>query len=255
MSKQIKNIYSDLVGLDTAKRLQSKYGFAIVGGDTVQFQDDFLGDVLDARWAINVGSDGSAPPTVAILSGVVNGVLRVRSSDSNTSVAADGASLVQYLQWRASQGGLTLEARVALDAITTTSAFIGFTDSLALEQPIFSAASGNTLTTDATDAVGFMFDTRMTADNLWLVGVANNVDATAQDTLVAPVAGTYIKLRVELSTTGVATFYINDVQVGTTMAAAVTPSVLLTPVIFTRSLVAADRNVDVDYVSVSALRG
>ena len=96
-----------------------------------------------------------------------------------------------------------------------------------------------------------MFDTRMAIDNIWLVGVANNTDATAQNTGIAPVADTYIRLAVEVSATGVATFYINGKAVGTKMSGAVTPTVLLTPTIAATSLVdTVSRNVTVDYIEV-----
>jgi hypothetical protein len=121
--------------------------------------------------------------------------------------------------------------------------------------PIESAASANTITTNATDGCGFMFDTSMTADTWWLVGVANNVDATAQNTALAPVADTYAIFRIELSTAGVATFYYNGTAVGTAMTGAVTATVALTPVIagFNRTTTGTP-TLTADWVYVSALR-
>lgn len=254
MPKFSRSIWGNLAGLDSAKRFVTKFGFANNISNSVSVFDDFEGDALDAKWNPVIGSDVTGTvPSVAIVE-TANGVVRITSSDSNTSVAADGAALTRALNWRADTGGLVAEFKVALEAITTVSVFVGLTDNKALEAPIFSAGSGNTLTSDATDAVGFMFDTSMTADTWWLVGVANNTDATAQNTAIAPVAATYETFRIEVSAAGVATFFRNDVEVGTAMTGAVTPSVLLTPVVFIRSRAASSRYIDVDAIGVSALR-
>jgi hypothetical protein len=100
-----------------------------------------------------------------------------------------------------------------------------------------------------------MFDTRMTTDTWWLTGVAANVDATAQDTTYAPVADTYAKFRIEVSTAGVATFYYNGTAVGTTMTGALTAATDLTPTIYvSKTSVAASMTMDIDYIHVSMLR-
>lgn len=221
----------------------------------VVFFDDFLGDVISDQWNALEGTD-AATSAAAILAGGINGVLRLTTGDAGTGIAADMEELVTALQWQASEGGLYAEAKLQLSAITTCYAFFGFTDNAStLEAPIISAGSANTITTNATDAVGFMFDTNMTTDNWWLVGVANDVDATAQNSGYAPVAGTYATLRVEVSSAGAATFFYNGVPVGTTMSGAVTASADLTPVIAVSKLsVAASMTMDVDYISVRKSR-
>jgi hypothetical protein len=100
-----------------------------------------------------------------------------------------------------------------------------------------------------------MFDTAMATDNWWLVGVANNVDATPQDSGSAPVAGTYQTWRIEVATSGTAKFFLNGALVGSSMSGAVTASVLLTPVVAAFSLGAASRNIDTDFIDVSMARG
>jgi hypothetical protein len=214
--------------------------------------DDFLGDVIADQWGLLEGTD-SGQTNAAILAGGIGGVLQITTGDAGTGLAADMAQIVQALQWQASNGNLVMEARLKLSAITTCYVFIGFTDLAAtLEAPIESAASANTLTSNASDAVGFMFDTRMTDDNWWLVGVKANTDATHQDTDLAPVADTYATFRVEVSATGEATFYYNGAQVGTAMANAITAATDLTPTInVSKTSVAASMTADVDYVYVS----
>lgn len=242
------------------KRLMSDGGFSsgevgaenrLPGPNTVSFFDDFLGDVIADQWNYVEGTD-SATSASAILAGGIGGVLRITTGDAGSGLAADMAQLTQELQWQASNGGLAIEGRFKLSAITTCYVFFGFTDVVTLEAPIESAASANTLTTNATNAVGFMFDTRMTTDTWWLTGVASDVDATAQALTAAPVADTYATFRVEVDTAGAATFYYNKVKVGSTMAGAVTAGGDLTPTFaVSKTSVAASMTADIDYIHVS----
>lgn len=245
------------------KRLRSAGGFSdgtvgkqrrFGGPNTVEFFDDFLGDVILDQWNYVEGTD-SATSSAAILAGGIGGQLQIITGDAGTGLAADMAQLTQALQWQASNGGLRIEARLKLSAITTCYCFFGFTDVVTLEAPIESAASGNTLTSNATDAVGFMFDTRMTDDKWWMVGVATDVDATAQNTTFAPVANTFVTLAIELSSAGAAEFYYNGVAVGSRMAGAVTAAADLTPTFaISKTSVAASMSAELDYVAVSMQR-
>lgn len=228
--------------------------FFMASPSKVVFFDDFLGDVILDQWNAVEGTD-SATSNAAILAGGIGGVLQLTTGDAGTGLAADMEQLTQALQWQASNGSLVFQARIKLSAITTCYVFLGFTDVVTLEAPIESAASANTLTSNATDAVGFMFDTRMTDDTWWLVGVATDVDATAQNTTYAPVADTYATFRIEVSTTGVATFYYNGARVGTSMTGAVTAGADLTPTIaVSKTSVAASMTAELDYVYVGMNR-
>lgn len=219
----------------------------------VQFYDDFLGDALDARWSGAAGSDSPAAVSVATIT--TGGIATVKTGDSNASVAADTSSLTHGLNWKASGGNLVFEARCKVDAITNVKLFIGWTDTLAtttLEVPI--NMTTGTLTTTATDACGFMFDTAATNVKWQLTGVANDVDASVINSNVAPTAATYQIFKIELTTSGAATFYIDNVKYGS-LSGAVTPSVLLTPVFCARA--AGDttpKSLDIDYVWISQTR-
>jgi hypothetical protein len=269
MSRILTSLHGRLLGLDSSGRLVCPGGF--VSGDhgaqidlpsprrAARF-DDFTGGsqafsttIIDG-WRSRKGSDGACVDWT--VTPAVGGTCVGTIGSTTASMAVSGSQLDAGLDWKANQGELILEARVKLSQITTIAVFVGFTDqTAALEMPIQSAASANTLTTNATDAVGFMFDTSMTADDWWLVGVANDTDATHQDTTYAPVADTYETLRVELTTAGVANFYRNGLQVGSAMTGAVTATVALTPVIagFNRTTSAAP-TITADYIGVSALR-
>lgn len=229
---------------------QRKFG----DSNSVEFWDDFVGDVIADQWNVVEGTD-SATSDAAILAGGIGGVLRITTGDAGTGLAADLIQLTQALQWQASNGSLACEARFKLSAITTCYVFFGFTDVVTLEAPIISAASADTITTTATDAVGFMFDTRMSTDTWWLTGVANDVDATHVSSGYAPVADTYATFRIELTAAGAATFYYNGVAVATRMTGAVTAGADLTPTLAVgKTSVAASMTLDLDYFHVSMAR-
>lgn len=233
---------------------------AVPSARQVVLFDDFVGaseaystTIIDG-WRSRKGSDAQCVDWT--VTPAVNGTIVGTIGDTTASMAVSGVQLDSGLTWKANQGNLIFEAKVKLSQITLISVFIGFTDQTgALEMPIQSAASADTITTNATDAVGFMFDTSMSTDDWWLVGVANDVDATAQDVGSAPVAGTYATFRIELSTAGAATFYYNGTAVGTAMTGAVTATVALTPVIagFNRDT-SNTPTITADYVYVSADR-
>jgi len=204
---------------------QIQYG----GPRTVSWFDDFLGDVIADQYSVVEGTD-SATSNAAILAGGIGGVLRITSGDAGTGLAADLIEVVQALQWQASNGGLSAQTRIKLGRITDAYVFFGFTDVVTLEAPIISAASADTFTSNASDAVGFMFDTRMATDNWWATGVAADVDATHVNTGIAPVADDYTTLRLDVDSAGKAKFYINGVQVAQ-LSGAVTAATDLTPVI------------------------
>lgn len=244
------------------KRLRPQGGLAAgfrgrqrIFGDpyTVEFWDDFVGDVIADQWNVVEGTD-SATSDAAILAGGIGGVLRITTGDAGTGLAADMIQLTQALQWQASNGGLACEARFKLSAITECYVFFGFTDLVTLEAPIISAGSANTLTTNASDAVGFMFDTRMTADTWWLTGVAGDTDATAINTGSAPVADTYAVFRIEVDAAGVATFFYNGASVGR-MTGALTAATDLTPTLaVSKTATAASMTLDLDYLHCSMVR-
>lgn len=264
-AKILTSIHGKLLGLGHRKQLIAPNGL-LIGDDSGQTAvpspihnvifDDFLQGFNTGTWLATEGTD-SATSAAAVVSTGIGGVLRLTTGDAGTGYATDAEQITQNgTFWRAADNGLIIEARVSLSQITEDYFFLGFTDTTALEAPIISAGSGNTITTNATDAVGFMFDTRMSTDNWWLVGVANDVDATAQNSTFAPVVNTYEVLRIEIDTAGVAVFFRNGVQVGTAMSGAIRPSIALTPIYaFSKLSTATSVTADVDYVGVSKRRG
>lgn len=195
---------------------------SISGPDAeISVADDFTGLALDAtRWATHRGTDAAAGVS---LTQAVRGEARISFGVASPATqVANGAQLVGATIFRPDQGSLFFKARVKLTNASGVACFVGFTDQNAdLEVPA-TAAPG--LVTPATNAVGFLLDTRL-APTWQLVGVKNNVDAPLQDSGIAPTGGAYFELAIEISVTGEATFFIDGERVGTPLANAVATGV------------------------------
>jgi hypothetical protein len=114
--------------------------------------------------------------------------------------------------------------------------------------------SGAVLTSNATDAVGFIYDSRADIDDWKTVGVKADVDTDLKDTGVAPVANTYVTLRIELSVGGHAYFFINGALAGTRTLNSVTAALDLCPVIAANALSTSGRTITVDYLWLKQAR-
>jgi hypothetical protein len=218
----------------------------------VVFFDDFFGDVIADQWSVVEGAD-TTTSDAAVVSGI-NGICRLTTGDSATLTYAGngiGITFGAFYNFKAEDGGLSFEARLKLSAITTVKLFVGFTDLGTFEAPIEGSGTANGITTNASDAVGIIFDTSMTTANFWGVGVKADTDATALNLGVAPVADTFVILKIEVDKDGAAKFFVNGQgRGGGVMSNAVTKTVGLTPAVYATSLVAATRTIDVDYVDV-----
>lgn len=228
--------------------------FDLIHPRKVVLFDDFLGDVLQDPWNAVEGSDTDGAQ--AVLAGGIGGLLRLTSGndDANGTQATDASGVTSYLNWQASNGDLVFQTRIKVSRITDAYIFAGFTDVITAELPVI-AASGTTITTNATDAVGFLFDTNFTADTWHLVGVATDVDATRQALSSAPVADDFVTLRIEVTSGGKASFFINGAQVGTQMSGAVTAAADLTPCVYVSNADGTNAvTLDVDYIFASMNR-
>ncbi len=213
--------------------------------------DDFR--VADAgaaaliNWDTADGGDDAAAPWA--LAAVTSGVARGLSGDSDSSETSV-TSLTHSLAWQADNGGLILQAKVKIDTVANSAFFVGFTDVLAgttVELPF--SMSVITLTSTATDAVGFLFDTASTNDFFHCVGVADDTDVTFVTSAVLPVGAAYNVLRLEISAAGQCVFKIDGATIAT-IAACVTADVALTPVLAVNPRTTAVRNLDADYIAV-----
>lgn len=255
MAKMLRSVVGRRFGLDAGYRLVSDERVITPHPrnpmSIVRFSDHFIGDVIADQWGVAKGSDAACVDFA--VSATTGGMVRATmGAGAGASMAVNGVQLHSFLNWKANQGELAFDCRVKIGAITTVAVFVGLTDQIAaLEMPIHSAASANTITTNATDAVGFFFDTSMADDYWWCAGVKNDTDATHVSSAIAPTADTYQRLRVECDKSGNATFFIDGKTVGT-VSNAVTASVALTPVIAAFRRAASSTTIDVDYIDVQA---
>jgi len=271
MSQILTSIHGRELGFDDRRKLLSPKGFRagnhgnqfdVSAPDAVVFHDDFLGDTLNTFLWHNPtkGSDG-ATADFAISQDINGKIVGTTGAGAGASMAANGILIDNGLTWKAANNGpMHFQTRLQISAITNICLYAGFTDQVStLEMPF--TISGSSLTSNATDAAGFLFDTAATAATWKLVSVANDVDGTVQEAVqststatTAPVAATYTTLRVSIDTAGNAFFFIDGKPVGVKQAVAVTPTIALTGVIavFTRS--AASATCTVDYVHMSGVR-
>jgi hypothetical protein len=219
--------------------------------------DDFLGSTVGAPWRRSQGSDTTATVQIGV---DLSGLARLTSgSSTTTTVAGNGIELAGELNFQANKGGLALEARVKPHTtITNMVIFVGLTDLATLQMPFTvttGAGPGSTASVLATDAVGFIFsDLASTNAKDWLMGGSKASTGTALSAAGAvPIGDVFQTLRVEVSATGTATFYVNGV-VKATIANAVTATVPLTPAVVISSLTNSAKTFDIDYLKVRQLR-
>jgi len=270
MSEILTSLFGRKLGFDSAGRLLAPAGFR--AGDNgnqfdysspsrTVFHRDFEGAAVAYSTTILDGLRSRKGSDAACVDWTVtpapSGTVVGTTGNTTASMAVAGVQLDAGLVWRADSGGIVFQTRVKISAISAIAVFLGLTDqTAALEMPINSAASADTFTTTATDAVGVMFDTSMATKNWWLTGVANDVDATMQNSGIAPVAATYETWHIGVTAAGMASFWRNGIQVGSgPISGAVTPTIPLTPVIaaFNRGTSGAP-TVTVDYVHVNGPR-
>ena len=214
----------------------------------VVWHEDFL-HTGDETNDIVVGATGAGTQA---FNAQVNGAYRLTTSAVDDENVAVGGALI----WKANSGGpLIFEARVAsVTAITLRAYYVGLTDTLvsSIEMPFELATT--TLTSTATDAVGFVYDTDATNDNWHCVGVKADVDGTFVNSGIAPAtAGTFQTLRVVVDSDGNAEFFIDSKWVAS-MTNAVTATVALCAALVDEAREAGAKVIDIDYFHVESGR-
>lgn len=227
----------------------------VTSGSTVDefvLFDDFIQQTIveaDTPWILNSGADAQAlDPAINAQAG---GVIRLTTGDADGTTANDGSQLVCHLPVTANLGGVSFETRLHINtAITTVSVCAGFTDATGLEEPFTNSA--DTITSTATDAVCFLYDTDATTDTWWAVAVDTDVDDTGNaSTGTAPVADTYQVLRIDISPDGnTCYFYIDGVLKATRNAGGVSPDVALYATVIACATTTTSKTVDIDYIKV-----
>lgn len=174
-----------------------------ISDQVVELYDDFLGASLNPAIAGTTENSGSAAIVVAQRGGV--GGLVTGASDGNRSAFTTG------LNHLVSDGSIIVQWRVKnVTSIATRALFVGLTDTVSLEMPI--ELSGTTFTSNATNAVGFVYDTAATTDVWYTAGVNGDSDkggtaVSINGSNAAPVADVYENFRIEVTPEGDATLY------------------------------------------------
>ena len=255
---QIDAIVDDPQVVEVAINIGDEWDYAIDTGlpivaSAMYWFDDFIGDTVLAQYTEASGTDAEAVQTIVEEQ---FGVYQLTSGNAGVNTAGDAEQISLSLEWQADQGALVFEIRLHLDtAITTVELCVGLTDTVALELPFTNAT--DTITSVASDAVAFCFDTNATTQEWFVLGVAGDTDATGNGASgTAPVADIYQTLRIEIDDGGAdCRFYIDGVLVGTLTANCITTTVALAPVIVISSAQTATSHVvDVDYLLVGAAR-
>lgn len=237
------------------------YGFP---GAFVTLWEDFLLDNVSETGALSNWLETSAGGGSQDIANVHGGVWRMTIGGDD----GDDVLLAGEVVWEVDEGQpLEFETRVKMNAITGIGIYAGMSDANTEASGVNPIADeGGTLTTNATDAVGFMLDESAagTQETTWqAVGVQNDTDNTqdALDDGADVVADTWQVLRMELTraSSGTARYYIGkaDEYGGGKLVATKTSwyrsSIAMCPIIGADDRAVAT-NVDWDYIFVQAPR-
>jgi hypothetical protein len=223
-----------------------------------ELMDDFIQQTLteaDTPWILNSGSDDLAIDPA--INAQECGVVRLTGGDGDGTVAVDGSQIVCHIPVQADSTGLIFETRLHIDtAITGVAVNAGFTDATGLEEP-FSIGALDAITSTATDAACFVYDSDAVTKEWFACAVDSDTDdAGNATTSTAPVADTYQVLRIEVSSDGATIRFLINGTLVTTLSgdAGITPDVNLYATVIACSDGVAQKFVDVDYIYVSHVR-
>ena len=225
--------------------------------DLVEVFDDFFYGTIteaDTPWILNSGNDAQAiDPAISAQEG---GVIRITTGDNDGTTAEDGSQIVCRIPVQADSGEVVMEARLHINtAITNVAVNVGLTDTTVLEEP-FTIAGGDAITSTATDAACFVYDTSADTDEWFMCCVDSDADDGGNATTgTAPTADTYQVFRIEVEADGnTVRFYIDGTLEGTLTDAGVSPSVNMYATVIACGDSTASKTVDVDYIYVGHTR-
>jgi hypothetical protein len=214
------------------------------GARNVEWFDDFLGDTINLDMWTTAADTGCTALAVNVQAG---GAGRM-TTDTTDEDRVDAGGPVMF---KPSDGAIYFECRMKSDVITTLACNAGMCDAATQASQViaFEMATGTTFTTIPVDGVGWFADVDATTDKWRGIGVKANTDTAAVVGATFPVAATYDKLGIYISTAGAATFFLNGVKAGSVLNAT-TATTLLAPYIAVKNRGGAAHNTDVDYVKV-----
>lgn len=212
--------------------------------------DDFFSFTLveaDGTWIENSGGDAQAVDALTNIQ--EGGAIRITTGDADGTTANDGTQVIAAIPVQADSGGLFMEARVkCVTNVDTMSLFVGLTDVTTLEEPFTNAT--DTITSTASDACGFLYDTSATTDTWWCLAVDSDTDDTGNAASASlPVADTYQVLRLEVAPDGnTIKYFVDGVLVATRSVTGVSPSTNLYATVVACATTTTTKSVDIDYI-------
>ena len=216
--------------------------------------DDFLYQTIaetDTPWILNSGIDAQAiDPAIYAQE---YGVLRCRTGDDDGATANDASQFVCHIPVQADSLGLVMETRLRINtAITNVAVNIGFTDITTLEEP-FTIAGGDAVTSNATDAACFTYDTDADTDEWFALAVDSDTDDSGNSTTgTAPTADVYQVFRIEIDSDGnTIRYYIDGTLEATLTGGGISPDVDLYATVIACGDSVASKTVDVDYMWIA----
>jgi hypothetical protein len=216
-----------------------------------------IGDAGPAdRWSSTAGG-GSSNAVATTVAAALNGAVTLSSASDDGNHAANASTLTSLeLAYKANQGGLVMEARLAIDDVTNGCAlFVGFTDviSTTVELPLFLVTTA--IDSDAANACGVGYDFDGTTKQFFHGGVKGNTDTTPVYSGGAPTDGVYFIVRVEVSAAGAVQGYINGTAIGVApVANAVTITTALCPAIVIANRSGNQVIATIDYIKLQQNR-
>ena len=197
---------------------------------------------------------------LAIGSDELNGVVRLTTTNENKHSCCLGTELAFDA---ALMGTIVVEARVRFNNLDTKHAFIGLTDTvgddLSFEDDMITAASTTVMTLTASDLCGFYLDSELGTNHEDWIMVYNGGTTTGETTAASidanddAVAGEWQVLRLEVTPTGTARWYIDGV-LKQTVTGALSTSTDVGVVCGVEATAASIEEMDVDYLMVKANR-
>lgn len=210
--------------------------------DYVALFDNFVGAAVDSRWA----TDLSTGATIAVNAQTGGAIRFTLDTDDN-----DHATLALGLHWLVSKGWTFFETSFkSVTAITLRAIEIGLSDATSETNGLaFSDHSVAGITAVADNAALFGYDTDATMTK-WAVNSVNAAGTPQADLLTAAPTTSYVRLGIAVNDGGDAFYFVDGALVATHTAAVATTAVL-TPWISLKSLSAAAKSIDIDYVGIA----
>ena len=178
------------------------------------------------------------------------GFVRVGGNDENGKGVTIGTEIALS---PALNGTIVVEARLEMQALTTRVVYVGLCGTHADDAAEPLTATGTTLTLTATDLVGFVFDSQLTATKWHMPYKGGTVTGpTASGSVVStvtPVAAECDVLRLEVDPNGTARWYING-ALEQTVVGAVSTTALQSALVGCWGTTTTASDVDVDYLAV-----